>query len=286
MQEYYTYMLINPIIDLPFYIGKGKDKRAYSHLLKYDPHNHRKSRTIEKIRKNGKEPVVCILKENISNKQAKDFEIKLINYYGKYNNGGILTNIADGGIGGYTGSVSEKTSEKLSIANAGEKNSNAKLTSMQVKEIYYRSDKTLAELSREYNIGRPEILKIKLKTSWKPVTSLFDKLPGIHYKNRFKFFTDGELKKEIRKIFNDPLTNDALSKKYKLGSLKINNIKKKKIYSKYTHNLILPEDIIYYGMALSIRGEIQSSTLSYKELSKKFNIHVDKIRNIKNNYYR
>ena len=32
--NYYVYILINPIDLLPFYVGKGKGNRAYNHLKK------------------------------------------------------------------------------------------------------------------------------------------------------------------------------------------------------------------------------------------------------------
>lgn len=57
------------LIKLPLYIGKGKYKSAWSHLLIYD---HHKSDTIIKIRKRWLEPIVCILKKNPTDKEAGD----------------------------------------------------------------------------------------------------------------------------------------------------------------------------------------------------------------------
>ena len=29
---YYVYHLVNPLTDVPFYVGKGKNRRCYQHL--------------------------------------------------------------------------------------------------------------------------------------------------------------------------------------------------------------------------------------------------------------
>lgn len=285
MKEYYTYMLINPITCLPFYIGKGKGNRAYSHSLNYDPHNHHKSGTINKIRKEGKEPVVCILKENLSDSDAKKFETKLIDHYGKYNDGGILTNIADGGQGGYTGPVSKQTSEKLSWANSGENNSNCKLSSEQVREIYYRSDKTISNLGREYQIGGAEIRKIKLRKSWSPITLFLVGRPGFHYKNRFEFFTNDELEQEIIDIYLDNRPTSRIAIAYSMTFFNVARIKNKELYSEYTENLILPE-VVFRGLSNSQRHKIKNSTREFIDLADEYDVCLETIRNIKNNYYK
>lgn len=277
--EYYTYLLINPLTDLPFYVGKGKGNRAWSHLKHYDPHNHHKSGTVRKIQKQGLEPIICIVKNNISNTDAKLFETKLINYYGKYINGGILTNIADGGQGGYTGPVSKATSKKLSKANAGIKNSNAKLSILDVINIY-KSKETISDLGRFYNIGPAEIRKIKHKKSWRPVTSKLITEPGYHYKNRLEFLNEGELKQEITDIFLDDRPYTDICLYYEMGREKIKKIKDGKIYKEMTKDLVLPE-MIFHGITNSERLHIKQSNLSLKDLSQKYGVHLETIRNIK-----
>lgn len=98
---YYVYELIDPRIDLPFYVGKGKDDRAYFHLsndprLKTD--NPRKFNKIQKIRKAGLEPKVKIVEYFENENDAYEYEEKLIKKYGryKYDKNGILTNICEG----------------------------------------------------------------------------------------------------------------------------------------------------------------------------------------------
>jgi hypothetical protein len=62
---YYVYELIDPRVNLPFYVGKGKNDRVYFHLseqsrVKSD--NARKFNKIQKIRKDGFEPEIKIVK--------------------------------------------------------------------------------------------------------------------------------------------------------------------------------------------------------------------------------
>ena len=71
---YYVYELIDPRVNLPFYVGKGKDKRVYFHLSEKSrakSDNFKKFDKIKKIRKEGYEPEVKIVEyfenENINN---------------------------------------------------------------------------------------------------------------------------------------------------------------------------------------------------------------------------
>ena len=61
---YYIYALIDPINNVPFYIGKGKNDRAYKHLQGKDKGNKKKTDRIEIIRRLGHEPKVDFIIEN------------------------------------------------------------------------------------------------------------------------------------------------------------------------------------------------------------------------------
>ena len=97
---YYVYELIDPRVNLPFYVGKGKDSRVYFHLSEKSrakSDNERKFNKIQKIRKEGYEPEIKIVKYFENENDAYEYEEKLIKEYGriKYDNDGILTNICE-----------------------------------------------------------------------------------------------------------------------------------------------------------------------------------------------
>jgi hypothetical protein len=97
---YYVYELIDPRVNLPFYVGKGKDKRVYFHLSEKSrakSENKRKYNKIQKIRENGCEPEIKIVKYFENENDAYDYEELLIEKYGRirYDENGILTNICE-----------------------------------------------------------------------------------------------------------------------------------------------------------------------------------------------
>jgi hypothetical protein len=104
MQEptnhYYVYALIDPRSDLPFYVGKGSGDRAESHLtderLMYDRRpNERKMNVIAKIRREGLEPRIEYLAENLDSEAAFELEEHYIWLYGRrgIDPNGVLTNL-------------------------------------------------------------------------------------------------------------------------------------------------------------------------------------------------
>lgn len=97
---YYVYELIDPRVNLPFYVGKGKDKRVYFHLSEKSrakSDNFKKFDKIKKIRKEGYEPEVKIVEYFENENDAYKYEEELIKKYGKrdIDEGGILTNICE-----------------------------------------------------------------------------------------------------------------------------------------------------------------------------------------------
>lgn len=84
MKEHYVYALIDPINRIPFYIGKGKKDRCYSHLKGYANYNQDKLNCIKNIRLLGFEPIVYKFIENISNSDSLKYESYLIEYYKEF----------------------------------------------------------------------------------------------------------------------------------------------------------------------------------------------------------
>jgi hypothetical protein len=112
MENYYLYYHKNPTIKELFYIGIGTNKRAW------DFTSGRNSHYKNYIKKYG-EPIVDIIKENITKEEACSLEIKLISEYGRkgIDSKGILLNKS---IGGEITALGNKFTEeqKLKIKNS------------------------------------------------------------------------------------------------------------------------------------------------------------------------
>ena len=96
MPIYYVYQLVDPITNLPFYIGKGKNDRAKTHLWGTSKSNNpRKDKRISEIRAAGYDPIIQYLYENLTQDDAYLKEEHLIAQYGRINfdEHGILVNI-------------------------------------------------------------------------------------------------------------------------------------------------------------------------------------------------
>jgi hypothetical protein len=125
MNIFYVYALLDPIRKLPFYIGKGKNKRAYMHLNEKleKTDNKRKWHRIHKIRIAGFEPVICKIIENVNETYALEIEKSIIRIFGRigFEENGILTNLTEGG-DGISGHRHSKISKiKMSNSKKGKK---------------------------------------------------------------------------------------------------------------------------------------------------------------------
>jgi hypothetical protein len=91
--KYYVYKLIDPILNLPFYIGKGSGNRAWSHNeFKDGNENPYKDRYIKKLHDQNLEPIVDIVQYFDDENDAYNFEETLTESVGLKN----LTNLVIG----------------------------------------------------------------------------------------------------------------------------------------------------------------------------------------------
>jgi hypothetical protein len=137
MTEFYVYHIIHPITGNVFYVGKGKGQRCCQHFKDTleTSHNKRLWGHINNIRKQGLEPLVIKIQENLTEMYAYDLEELEIKKYGRIgmDDGGILMNIVDGGgnrpptlygeLNGFYGRKhTEETKEKIRKKRLGAKN--------------------------------------------------------------------------------------------------------------------------------------------------------------------
>lgn len=101
---YYVYCYIDPTTNQPFYVGKGTQNRAYTHMFIQREKTKNKNKTrfknkLEKMKMDGIEPKIIFLAQNIQDEKiAYDIEESYIKQYGRkgYDEGGILLNICEG----------------------------------------------------------------------------------------------------------------------------------------------------------------------------------------------
>ena len=106
MENIYYVYTYNREDGTPYYVGKGKGRRAYtSHRSVHVPKDRSR---------------IVFLYENMTEAEAHAKEIELIALYGRKDNGtGILRNLTDGGEGTSGAIVSEETKAKRSAALKG-----------------------------------------------------------------------------------------------------------------------------------------------------------------------
>lgn len=103
---YYVYAYLRKTDRTPYYIGKGKNNRAYqNHKHIPVPKDH---------------SLIIILEQNLTEIGALAIERRMIRWYGrKNNNTGMLLNLTDGGEGSTGRITSAETRQKLSEVRKG-----------------------------------------------------------------------------------------------------------------------------------------------------------------------
>ena len=104
--DYYVYMYLRED-GTPYYVGKGKDDRAY--------HKHKRVKPPAKDR-------IVFPYNNLTEKESLEKEMELIAKYGRKDIGtGILRNLTDGGEGTSGRILSDNTKTKIGNSNRGKK---------------------------------------------------------------------------------------------------------------------------------------------------------------------
>ena len=123
MKNFYVYQYCDPVTELPFYIGKGKNGRYLDHI-KMVKRKSINSVCVQKCRaiiSAGQFPLINIIFENLTENDAHEKEKELIAKYGRMGMdiNGILLNKSRGGKSntGYKHSI--ETKEKLSKIRTG-----------------------------------------------------------------------------------------------------------------------------------------------------------------------
>jgi hypothetical protein len=126
---FYNYGYCHPKTGVWRYVGEGHTKGRYdrkSHHLEYAKRldwpaeaypNPQLIYWIRKLKREGLEPKIVILKGGMSQKDAYINERSLISLFGRVEDGGTLYNLDSGGLGGKQ--LSKKTRYKLSISLTG-----------------------------------------------------------------------------------------------------------------------------------------------------------------------
>jgi len=193
MDKFYCYIYLDPrkpgrycysdmcFLFEPFYVGKGHGKRCFWFL----DHNKFCQRKVKKIlREIFYEPYMILAKQNISERESLDLEVKFIKEIGRHNlNLGPLTNLTDGGEGlsgfiandefkkksSHPGDThpmygkhhSEQTKLKISAAMKGKKKS------LDTVEKHRKSMVGKLKGSKHPNFGKvtPDLVKQKISDS-------------------------------------------------------------------------------------------------------------------------
>lgn len=173
--KYYIYLYLD-IDNIPFYVGKGKNKRhkICKHLHKNNPNLFLK----RKIRKVGVSDVqIQFIHKNLTEEEAFQFEIFYIELYGRRDKGeGTLCNLTDGGEGssGYT--HTDEAKRKMSDANKGKsctKETKQKMSDAAKGRIFSNktrkkiSDTLKGENNPFYGIPRSDEIKQKMSVAMK-----------------------------------------------------------------------------------------------------------------------
>lgn len=127
-EKYYVYVYMDPRIPgkfifgelefefQPIYVGKGTKDRVKRHLSLYKERKTHFHNKLALIIKEGHQPSYKIVKENLSEEESFKEERRIISIIGRQDNGGMLTNLTNGGDG--QSGLKHKEESKIKISNS------------------------------------------------------------------------------------------------------------------------------------------------------------------------
>lgn len=207
----YVYVYTDPRNGKPFYIGKGKGNRLFSHLS--EQFETDKVERIAKIRHNGKEPRIEILRYGLSDSEASLVEAASIDLIGKAK----LTNRVSGY---HEGSFGRITSQKvITMLTAKKVKVQHKAILITINKLY-RSDMSKEELYEttrgiwvvgetrrnkvEYAMALYQgiVLEVYRIKQWHPAGTLkYNTRDTSHFKNSGRWEFSGSIAKDVREEY-------------------------------------------------------------------------------------
>lgn len=133
----YVYVYIDPRNSQPFYVGKGKGNRAFSHLE--DLSETKKAAKIKEICEDGLEPQIDFLRYGLSDSEAALVEAAAIDLIGRK----VLTNLVAGHHKNSFGRITSQELKRIVEAKPVKVRHNAVLLTIN---SLYRSDMSALEL--------------------------------------------------------------------------------------------------------------------------------------------
>jgi hypothetical protein len=114
MTNFYVYLYTDPQGNVPFYVGKGKDGRAWDHTRPMALKRSACGKRVEEIKNVGLEPLISFLATGLDEEFAFLIEEEAISLYKRIKDGGTLLNKTSGGQGGSGWQHSDESKKKMS----------------------------------------------------------------------------------------------------------------------------------------------------------------------------
>jgi len=150
------------------------------------------------------------------------------------------------------------------------------INEVQVLEIYH-STETPKQLSVLYNVTTSFILGIKKKIYHKSITKDLNVLPGAPLSGYVALNED-----IVKKIFLEVGSYSYFLKTYGVSWKRVKSIKSKYTYKSITKDLGVAGSVKKYKLTNQDTVDIYNSNLSLDELSLRYKINSETVRNIKN----